>query len=404
MKSIRKNRARGLRTWALAAVVLTSIACGRNASEAPPPTASESIAVHTARVVVENEPASLVLDGTLVADEDSQVTSVVPGRVIEVFVERGAIVTAGQPLVRLRDIDFRLQARAARAQLAGAAARLGLENDSRTGSVDDTAEVRAARTDMELAQANLARSEELATRGVIAAQALDQVRAQAAAARDRYQGALNGARSAVAALESARTSLSQASTSASEALVRAPFAGEIADRMIAVGEYVSPQTALVTLVRTNPLRLVLQVPQRDLLQVRAGQPVDIRVDALGERVFHGEIRYVSASVQQSTRGLSVEAIVPNEDRVLRPGLFVNAAIHTGGTQPVSTVPESAILAQAGVYRIFVIAEGHVVERVVSVLGREAGNVRLTGQLAANDEVAVDHLNQLADGIAVTVAH
>lgn len=389
----------------LVAVALLS-ACGRDdgraaaAERTPPP----PVAIQAAAVEMRQRPVTLDLDGTLIADEESQVTSVVPGRVLEVFVERGSVVEQGAPLVRLRDVDFRLQARSARAQLEQARARLGMvEAGARAPSPETLPDVVAARSEMEVAAANYARAQELAQRGVLSAQALDETRARADAARERHQQALNGARASLAALDSARVALEQASTSAAEAEVRAPFTGEIADRAVSVGEYVAPQTPLVTLVRTDPLRIELSVPQQHLRAVQPGQSVSLAVDAVPDRRFDATVRYVSASVRRDSRGLTVEAVVPNAERVLRPGLFATARLDTGTTEEVAVVPAAAVRTAAGVSRVFVVRDGAIEERVVSIAAREGDTVVIAEGLGAGEQVAVSELDRLGDGVQVTVS-
>ncbi|MBZ0120793.1 MAG: efflux RND transporter periplasmic adaptor subunit, partial [Sandaracinaceae bacterium] len=252
----------------------------------------------------------------------------------------------------------------------------------------------------ELAEATLRRSEELAQRGALSAQQLDEVRSRAASAREQHQSALNAARGAIASLASARVALSQASSALTETTVRAPFAGEIADRMVSVGEYVSPQTPLVTLVRTDPLRLELQVPQQSLRVVRVGQSVDVRVDALPDQRFTATIRYVSAAVRRDTRGLVVEAVIENGQGLLRPGMFATARIDTGQTRRTAVVPASAVLVEAGVNRAFVVHDGVIVERVVTVADRSEGQVVIEEGVTPGESVAIERVGELADGMRV----
>src|SRR5690606_38659906 len=155
----------------------------------------------------------------------------------------------------------------------------------------------------------------------------------------------------------------------SDSTVRAPFSGEIANRAVSVGEYVTPQTTLVTLVRTDPLRVELSVPQRHLRAVQPGQTVQIQIDAVPDRTFEATVRYVSASVDPTSRGLTVEALVPNPDRLLRPGLFARARLETGGTEEVAVVPNAAVQTAAGVSRIFVVRDERIEERVISIADR-----------------------------------
>lgn len=387
-------------------LALVLAACGRSSDK---PQAAEQhaqppqVVVHTASARASKQPVSLLLDGTLLADEQSEVTSVVAGRVREVLVERGSAVKQGDPLIRLRDVDYRLAAQAARAQLDQARARLGIEGNASVPEPTTLPDVQAARTAMELAERTATRSAELFEHGALSQAALDEARSHANSAREQYQSTLNGARATIAALEAAQVSLSQANTSAAEATVRAPFAGEVADRKVSVGEYVSPQTQLVTLVRTDPLRIELEVPQRNLNAVQPGQTVEVSVDAVPDRRFEGKVRYVSAAVARSSRALVVEAVVPNPDRLLRPGLFATARLYLGGEADVTIVPEAAVQTRAGVSRVFVVKDGTIQERVVTLGERHGQDVVLTSGLAGGEQVATDELDNLADGVAVTVA-
>jgi RND family efflux transporter MFP subunit len=401
------SRSRTLALTSLAALVAVSAAAcsgggGGHGAEADTqaPASAEPVAVSTVTAQGREQPVTLTLDGTLVADEESQLTSVVAGRVVEVLVERGSVVQEGDPIVRLRDVDYRLQAASARAQLDQARARLGMGEGGATPRAEDLPDVRAALSAMELAESNLERAEELARRGVLPQQSLDESRQRAAQAREQYQTVLNNARASIASLATARTTLSQASTSASEATVRAPFSGEIASRNVSVGEYVSPQTPVVTLVRTDPLRIEVQVPQQHLMAVRPGQTVRIQVDAVPDRTFEGTVRYVSAAVQRETRGLTVEAVVPNPDRLLRPGLFATARVETGTTHDVAVVPAGAVATEAGVDRIFVVDGGVVQERVVSIAERGPDEIVIAEGLRAGEQVATSGLDRLADGMRV----
>lgn len=388
----------------LLAGLAPAIACTRSNAEQQPAAAAEAeaIGVHVAVAQAQARPVALALDGTLLADEESNVTSVVSGRVVAVAVERGAKVAAGDELIRLRDVDFKLQAKLARAQLDEARARLGVRKSGKLPAIDSLPEVTLAKSDHELAQAELSRTESLAASGVLSQTELDQARTKARMAADRYTTARNTARASITGLRAAQASLEQAVTSAEEAVVRAPFDGEIAVRSVSVGEYVTPQTALVTLVRTDPLRIELSVPQQHLTAVQPGQTVTLSVDALPDREFTATVRYVSASVQRDTRSLTVEAVVPNPDGSLRPGLYASARLQTGGTQTVTVVPAEAVRTSAGVSRVFVVAAGRIEERVVSVLDRTSTSVTIAEGLEAGDRLAVDELDRLADGVAVTV--
>lgn len=381
-------------------LVLLLAGCKGEASQAAPlrpADESPAMRVGTAQVQARAVPRTLSITGTLLANQQSDVTPIVAGRVVEVLVERGDVVEEGAPLLRLRDVDYRLQMTAAQAQLEQARARLGLTDAQSTLRAEDTAEVRTAQVNRELAESTFRRAESLHAHGAMSDADRDRAYASFVAAREQYQGALNSMRGAVVSLQSARVALQQGQNAVRDSMVRAPFAGEIADRFVDVGEYVTPAMRVVSLVATKPLRLEVQIPQEQIAVVQRGQAVDIHVDAYPERTFRGEIHYISAAVRQDTRGLTVEAIVPNDDGALRPGLFATAQIQLSGTENVLVVPAAGLLDNAGTHRLFVVADGRVTEHVVSVVSRTREEVLVRGTLPANARIATGTLDRLSDG-------
>lgn len=391
------------RWGSLVSVVLIAGVLGGCKSQAATPAqlrpADESPAVRVGSVPTEVRtiPRTLEITGTLLANQQSDVTPIVGGRVVEVLVERGSVVEEGAPLIRLRDVDYRMQMSAAQAQLEGARARLGLANDTSVIRAEDTAEARTAQVNRELAESTFHRAETLHEHGAMSDADRDRAYASFVAAREQYQSTLNGMRGAVVALQSARVALQQGQTAVRESLVRAPFAGEIADRFVDVGEYVTPAMRIVSLVATHPLRLEVQIPQEQIGLVQRGQAIEVRVDTYPDRVFHGEVHYISAAVRQDTRGLTVEAIVPNDDGALRPGLFAKARIMLAGTQDVIAVPAAAVLDNAGTHRVFVIENGRVTEHVVTIEDRTEETVLVRDGVPRGARVATGTLDRLSDG-------
>jgi RND family efflux transporter MFP subunit len=347
-------------------------------------------------------PMSLATTGTLVADQQSEVTPLVGGRVTDVLVERGSVVHEGDVLMRLRDVDYRTSAAQANAMLDQSRARLGLgPGGSGRFDPESTADVRAAQANRDLAEDGLRRAEVLARSGSISDAELEQRRQQAAAAREQYNSTLNNVRGTYFGYRNAQVALQQTQRNLQDSVVRAPFAGEIAERRANVGEYVTAQRAVVVLVRTNPLRVELQVPQERPPFVRQGQSVEISIDGFPNRTFPGTIRYISPALRADSRALVAEAVVPNDAGELRPGLFVTARIVLNQRENLVSVPRAAVLSEAGTHRVFVVDNGgRVQERVVAVAERTSDNVLLTSGVQANETVATDRLDRLTDGSRV----
>lgn len=397
----------GRGAWLLATgmTLLAGFSCRRPESQAPQLTATQDAApVRVATAVASGRmvATTMALTGTLLADQQSDVAPLVSGRVEQVFVERGARVHMGDPLLRLRDADFRSSAETARAALGQAIARLG----EGARNPEEMAEVRAARANLDVAEDGLRRTQQLAAQGAVSQQDLLRAQSQADAARAQFNSALNGAHAAQAAARGARASVTQTARAVSDSVVRAPFDGEVAERRVNVGEFILNQRAAVLLVRTNPLRIELPVPQDSVRFVREGQSVELRVDAFPEERFTGTIRYISAAVRTDSRALIAEAVVPNPGPTpdssgrLRPGMFATARVDLGQQRQVTVVPGNAVLTEAGVSRCFVVANGRVEERIVTVVDRSGTEVLLDSGVAAGDHVATERLDRLADGVRV----
>lgn len=368
------------------------------------------LAISLATAEAREQAVTLDLTGTLMPEQQSEVTPAVAGRVNKVLVERGSAVKAGQPLMRLRDLDFRSAAAAASAQLSQAEARLGIPAASpREGAggggaagfhAEETAEARAARANLEIAEDALVRAEPLRQSATISEQEFARLKSQAAAARAQYASTINNTRSAYLALSSARVQLEQNRRALADSVVRAPFDGEIAERRANVGEYVSPQRPVVVLVRTDVLRLEVQVPQDRVASIRSGQAVAVRVDAFPDRTFPATVRYISPVVRADSRALTVEAVVPNSDRLLRPGTFARAQIDLGNRQTLARIPSGAVLSEAGVYRVFVVQDDKARERIITIVDRKGDSVLISDGVRPGERVATSQLERLADGTRV----
>ncbi len=405
----------GAALCALGAMALLG-GCGRGASApasagSAPSVSAESAAsgrrgpvqVSVIEAAARQMPDTLSASGSLVADQQSALTPIVPGRVMAVMVERGQRVTEGQALLRVRDQDYRTQAVSAQAAVAQARARLGLDQPGAgTFRADDTAEVRAAAAQRDLAEDGLRRAEQLHRGGALSDAEYQRAVMQATSAREQHRAALNGVRGAYFAYQQAREALSAAQRNVADSVVRAPFDGEIAERLCNVGEYVSPQRAIVNLVRTDPLRLEMQVPQERIAGLRRDQAVEVRVDAFPTRVFRGTVRYISASVRPETRSLVAEAVVPNTDGALRPGMFATGRIDLGTRRTAVALPARALVTEAGVHRAFVIVDGRATERVVQVVDRSEGTVLVDRGITPGEQVAVDGVADLHDGATVAI--
>src|ERR671930_1617818 len=305
------------------------------------------VAVTTAKAVAREVPSYIQATGSLIADESSDVAPQTSGQVVATPVNVGAFVRQGDVLARLNQRDAALRLQQAQAGVAQAVAgvrqaeaRIGLQPG---GSFDASTipEVRSANAALEQAEANLRLAEanerryrELVQTGDVAMSVYDQyrtqrdtARAQVNNARQQLETAINVARqsnqavqTAEAQVEAARSAVAIAQKALADTIVRAPYAGYVSSRPVAVGEYVTPASVVATVLRTNPIKLDMQVPEADVPFVTPAMGVSLQVEAHGDRKFAGQVSAVNPAIDPASRSATVEALVENGDNALRSGM------------------------------------------------------------------------------------
>jgi RND family efflux transporter MFP subunit len=229
----------------------------------------------------------------------------------------------------------------------------------------------------------------------------DQRRTQMEAARQQYESARNAAAQQYQALQAARARVTLAHKALADTVVRAPFAGLVAERLVSVGDYVTSGTRIAVVVRVDQLRVVLTVPEQFISAVGVGQPVSFEVDAYPGRQFVGHVRYVSPALESNQRALTVEAVVPNPSRELKPGLFATARVELPSRTPALLVPSESVRTGSGTSRVFVVADHRAQERIVTLGQTVEGLIEITTGVAAGEHVATRNVAQLVDGVPVS---
>lgn len=369
--------------------------------------------VTTATAIVRQLPRFFEATGSLTGDEQTDVAPSIAGKVVAVGVELGSYVKRGQMIVRLDDVDLKLRVQQAQAQLdqAKAAMRQAEEKvgirPGRSFDPNKVPEVANARVALELAEKNLSRAEKLIESGDISRSFFDEQRAHRDQLKEQYESALSLARQNYAAVMTARANVATAETqlglaqrNLSYALVFSPIDGFVAERTADLGEYVSPTAKVATIVRINPLRVRIDIPEQAIPEVNVGQSVSVTTSAWPDRNFSGRIARISPNVSQTSRTLTVEAEIENSSGVLKPGQFATVRILQSREQPAVLVPSRAVRTEAGVNRVFVIKDGHAHERLVQLGQTEGDLVEIKSGVAADETVATSNIDQLGDGMAV----
>lgn len=393
---------RGTIFMTLPLLLAASIGCGTGVKGESPSAgeAAPAIAVSATAAIEKPIRRFLEVTGTLAAQEEAEVAAEVQGRVIATPVERGTRVAEGDPLIRISSAEMEAQVAEADANAAQIVGRLGLADGSEF-SVDKVPEVANARANLDLAEGDFERAQMLYERKLLSKADFDTRSAQAEVARRQYDIARNGALQQYQALLAARARLTLAQKALADTVVRSPFTGVVGERLVSVGAYVTRGTKVASVLRTNPLRVNLTVPQQYSADVAIGRPVSLSVDVAPGRTFEGAVRYVSPALQSDSRTLVVEALVANDSGVLKPGSFATARIEQGSERPGILVPKDAVRTVSGTSRVYVIAGDSAEERIVTVGQSVDELVEITTGLKAGETVATSNVEKLADGSRVT---
>jgi multidrug efflux pump subunit AcrA (membrane-fusion protein) len=402
----------------LVAVATFIAACGGSKAnvrkdEAAANTPAPVVEVTTAAAIKRDLPRFFEATGSLAGDQQTDVAPQTSGKVVAVGVDIGSPVRRGQMLVRLDDAELKLRVVQAAAQVQQAKATVRQAEEKiglRPGQAFDpnrVAEVAAAKVTLDLAEKNLTRAEKLIESGDVSRQFYDQQRAQRDQLKEQYDVALAQARQNYAAVDVARTNVANAEAALalakqnlSYAVIPSPMDGFVSERTADLGEYVSPQQKVATVVRINPLRVRIDVPEQAIPEVRVGQSVSATTSAWPDRNFSGRVARIAPNVSAQSRTLTVEAEIDNSSGTLKPGQFASVRILQERAEPAVLVPARAVITEAGVSRVFVIKDGHAEQRLVQTGQTEGDLIEIRQGVAADEQVATSNQQQLTDGIAV----
>jgi len=387
-------------------LVVSAAACTGETKAAQEKQAAASPApprqVRVLEAVEQRVARTVVATGTLAAEDQVVVGTKVPGRLAEIAVDMGTRVRRGQVVARLDASDYRLRVEQAAAALQQARVRLGLEATGTDERVDleQTSIVRQARAVLEEAKLTRDRSRKLMEQDLIARAQLDTAEANLKVAEGRYHDALEEVRNRQALLSQRRSELELARQQLADTAMASPIDGAVAIKQASVGEYLAAGAPVATVVRLHPLRLRVNVPEREAADVRTGQAVRLTVEG-DPTVYQGRVVRLSPIVQEQNRTLSVEAEIPNERALLKPGAFARADIVTQASDPVIRVPTSALVTFAGIEKLLVVRQGKIVEVRVQTGRRANDSVEIVGGLKPGEQVVLQPGN-LAPGQAVVV--
>jgi RND family efflux transporter MFP subunit len=303
--------------------------------------------------------------GTLKPYDDVTVSSEVDGILKSIQVDEGSPVTRGQLIAEIKDTDYMLAEEQVTAALKQTQASL-------------------ANTKIEYQRKEALHREELVTK-----QQFDDIAARLAVAQGD--------------VERAKAGLDLAKEKLTKTKIFAPMAGSVKEKRVTAGDYIRNGTFLISIIRTDLLKLSFTVSEKDVGKLRMGQDVTFVVDAFPGREFRGRVKTIYPSLEEKTRSLQVEAVVANPDQTLKPGLFARVTLYTGSVRGTVVVPITALLYDNSTTKLFVVEGERAKERKVKI-GRKYGEfMEIIEGLKEKEIVVTVGQNNLMEGVPVNVA-
>ncbi|MDX6306523.1 MAG: hypothetical protein QOI77_3492 [Blastocatellia bacterium] len=378
---------------ALTLLPFVSLACKSDypasGKAASPDSKTAARQVKTAKVVEMPIGQTVTVNGTLAAYDHTTLSIKVPGRLQTISIDLGSVVHKGQVIAQVEQQDYKLRVQQAEAALSQARARLGLSPDGADDrvSAEETGTVRQAKAVLEDAKSKRDRALKLMQQGVIPRADFDTADSDYKVALSRYQDGLEEIRNRQGLLAQRRSELALAKQQLADTIIYAPLEGVVQEKKASVGEYLAAGAPIVDIVRIDPLRLRVDVPERESHSIRNGQSVRVTVEGDPES-YLGFVKRLSPTISEQNRVLAVEADVRNNGR-LRPGAFVRAEIVTDQTSTAVTVPSSAIVTFAGIEKVMLVENGKAAEKAVTTGRRGPDWIEIKAGVSVGQSVIVE---------------
>lgn len=340
--------------------------------------------------------------GSLSPDESVTINSEVVGKVTSIRFDFGQAVHKGDILAEIDKQEFQIQLERSKAALAQALARIGLSPGQENTPPTSTANTRQAEAQLEDAKFKFESAAKLVKTGDISQERYTELEKAYRARQAAFESTRDDLRMQWASMESLRADVKLVEKRLNDATMRAPFDGVVAQKHVSVGQYLKDNMAIVTLVKTNPMRLRVDVPETASGVVKVGTLLTFTTDAIPGKEFKAVVRELNPSLDSKSRSLTAEARFVASDPRLRPGMFAQVNLVLGREVEVVMVPKQALYSIAGLTKLFVIKDGKAIERRIIPGIEQGGWVEVPADaVRPADRVAVSNLGALVNGSAVT---
>ncbi len=360
---------------------------------------SAPVEVTTAAAISRGLPQTVEVVGSLTADEEVVVSSQIAGEITALNIDFGSYVQQGQIIAQIDQRDSLLKVEQAELQLKQTMARLGMKEGVKFDPLQ-TPDVMQVKAQLDWTKTDLDRATKLVEAGDVPRTIYDQALTQKNLAQARYQAALDAISQQVAIIDQQRAAINLSRKSLTDTVVRSPISGAVKEKFQARGAFVPVGGKIVTLVRTNPIRLRADIPESSVSAVRVGQTISVTTDAFPNRTFTGRVTRLGTSLSEQTRALPVEAVIGNPSNILRPGMFAKSQLVTNRNGSAIMVPTKAVFTIAGIIKVFVIENGKAVEKLVKTGLTDEELIEITEGINEGDQVATSNTDKLQQGSTV----
>jgi multidrug efflux pump subunit AcrA (membrane-fusion protein) len=361
------------------------------------------LAVDTLTVRLKKVPDSLELSGTIQPVDSAVLSTRIMGRIKTLDLQEGDRVKRGQVVAQIDVAD--IAAQSAQAQAGVGQSQAGLAQTKANLNQFKSQQVEA-RASLKLAKINQSRTAQLRDEGAISQAQLDQANtaldvAQAKVAQ--IESAIRQGEAAIAqsqaAIAQAKAGVGAASANISYGIIRAPFDGVVTQKLAYAGEMTTSGSPLLKLENTDRLRLEIAVPEADLRFIRMGQPVVVKIDALGEEQT-ANVKQIVPTADPNSRSFIVKVPLKNSGHLIS-GMFGRIELPRGISE-VIMIPVHALVRRGQLEGVYVVDSNNQAALRWIKTGRVRDNqIEIVSGLTDGDRIITSHLQQLSDGQSIT---
>ena len=386
---------------------VVAVGCGQKvdpkaAAEAAAKKTPDALPVTAAMAETRRIDRVISVTGSLNPDEIVTINSEVVGKITAIRFDFGQAVRKGDVLAEIDRQEYQIQVERAKGSLGQALARLGLSTGQENVAPTSTASMRQAEAQLEDAKFKFESAAKLVKTGDISQERYTEMEKAYRARQAAFESTRDDLRTQWASMESLKADVRLAEKRLNDATMRAPFDGIVSQKHVSVGQFVKDNVAIITLVKSSPMRLRVEVPETASGVVKVGTTLTFTTDAIPGKEFQAVVRELNPSLDMKSRSLVAEARFVASDARLRPGMFAQVNLVLGRSVDVVMVPKAALYSIAGLTKLFIIRDGKALERRVMPGVEQGGWVEVpSDSVSASDRVAVTNLGALVNGSTVT---